>query len=1117
MKTLICLTVAAALIASTALAQTTGTITGTVTDATRAVMPGVKVVALGATTGERRETATNASGQYAFPFLTPGEYQLEFSIAGFGTLTEKATLAVTERIAVDPVMQPVGVTERVEVNATESLLQTETIALGRVVDGSTVKELPLSTRNFTQLLTLSPGTSSQLNNAGALGRGTQIVSAGGARPTSNAVLIDGVDALNIHTNAAADNGVGSNGILTPSPEAIREFKVQTSLYDAQSGRSGGASVSVITKSGTPEFHGSLFEFFRNEHLNANSFFFNSTGSNRAELRQNQFGGTLGGPIVKNKTFFFLSYQGTRQINGLSGSTSLTLPAIPLDRSAASIAKAFAGQKGSKGTMTVAADGSNLNPVALAILQMKLPDGTYLIPSPQTTGAGVNYTSSVPARYTDDQGIANIDHQLTGKNRLTLKTIIGEEPTWKPFGSANVPGFGTTQSFSNKNISLSDIHIFSGNLVNEARAGVSRVLGIVDPQTKVLLKDIGMSRFNSAVYPDIPLITVSGAFAIGYDTNGDQMVKPTTWHFTDTISWIHGRHDVRLGVEYRHYDDNYYSRNRIRGSITIPTMADFLLGRAGTPIADGGNGSGTSNLSATSVASGIPDGADRITDFAPFAQDTWKATNRLTLTVGMRWEYAGFPVDKYGRRGNFDYRLYQAPPAGGSTTVGFVQSSTARNPLPGLPKVAPELVDHVPMKNFAPRFGFAYKLSNKFALRGGYGRFYDRLSNQLGLLTSQSAPNYVRADFTSATTTAYSLQTPFPNLPQISAFPLPAVLYAPPYTVDHPSIGMNSMDPHLRTPYLQQWGVNLQWEAMRDTMVEVGYLGTKGTSLPVRRAINQALLASPTNPINGITTNTTANTELRVPYVGFSPSGLLAEETDADSRYNSLQASVTRRFSHGLRFLASYTFSKSMDDTSGGNTTIFSEITGDENNLGSSKGVSDFDRTHRLVANFGYEIPSFGFARRILGGWTVSGVAILQSGTPFTVSDSGGATFFGTSGSRANFAPGATLDTALKSGSVEDRLNAYFNTAAFTKSGNFFGNSGRNIMRGPRQRNIDLSLSKHIPITEKLHAEFRGEFFNVMNMVNFSSPAGNVNSSGVGIIKATEGNPRVIQLAMKVVF
>src|SRR6202011_3032134 len=217
---------------------------------------------------------------------------------------------------------------------------------------------PLSNRNFTQLLTLSPGTSGQLNDAAALGRGTQIISSGGARTTSNAIQIDGVDAMNIHTNSATDNGVGSNGIMVPSPEAIQEFKVQTSLYDTQSGRSGGANVALVTKSGTNEFHGSVFEFFRNDHLNANSFFFNSTGQPRAVLAQNQFGGTFGGPIRKNKTFYFLSYQGTRQRNGLSGSTSLTLPAIPLDRSAASLARAFASQKPSKGGTTLAPDGSN---------------------------------------------------------------------------------------------------------------------------------------------------------------------------------------------------------------------------------------------------------------------------------------------------------------------------------------------------------------------------------------------------------------------------------------------------------------------------------------------------------------------------------------------------------------------------------------------------------------------------------------------------------------------------------------------------------------------------------------------------------------------------------------
>jgi outer membrane receptor protein involved in Fe transport len=1104
--------------------QTTGTITGTVTDTSKAVMPGVTVTATRSGEGEKRETTTNGAGQYTFPFLAPGEYTLEFQAGGFATGVSKVTLNVTDRIAVDATLQPSAVANRVEVSASGAILQSESSTLGRVVEGDALRQIPLATRNFTQLLSLSAGTSSSLNNAGSLGRGTQTISASGARTTSNAITVDGVDAMNIHTNSATDNGVGSNGIMIPSPEAVQEFKIQTSMYDAQSGRSGGANISLVTRSGTNEFHGSVFEFFRNTDLNANSFFFNATAQPRAVLNQNQFGGTVGGPIRKNRTFFFLSYQGTRQVDGLSSSTSLKLPNIPTVRTTATLGAAFSTAKPSKGGVGVAANGSNINPVALALLNYKLPDGTYVIPSPQINSTGVNYSVSRPATYTDDQGIANVDHLFSDKNHLAFKTMIGDEPTYKPFGSANVPGFGSTQDFKNRIASLTDTHIFSGTLVNEARFGVSRVLGVVEPQAIVNLSDIGMTRFNSAIYPDIPLITVTGAFAIGYDTNGDQGVFPTTWNYSDTLSWIKGKHNLRFGYEGRRYDDNYYSRNRYRGSLTIPTFADFLIGQAGTPVAQGGNGSGFSNIGTADIASGIPDGADRITDAGIFVQDDWKVNSRLTLNLGLRWDYLGWPEDRWGRRGNFDYSLYQAPPAGGSTSAGFVQTSNTKKPLPGLPLVSPTLLRNSPDKNFAPRLGLAYKITNKLVFRGGYGIFFDRLSNQLGLLTSQSAPDYLRSTLTTAGNINSTLQNPFPVLPQQTQYPVLPVLYSPTYPNAPAALGLNSVDPNLRTPYIQQWVSNFQYEIVNNMRLEIGYAGSKGVALPDRRAINQALLASPTNPINGITTNTSANTALRVPYLGFSPSGLLAEETAADSRYNSLQATLTRRYANGLRFLVSYTFSKSIDDTSGGATSIFSEITGDESNIGSSKALSDFDRTHRVVANFGYEIPKFGFrfnntaiGKRLFSGWEISGVTVIQSGTPFSITDSGGGVFYGTTGSRASYASGATLATAQLSGSPESRLTEYFNTAAFVRPGNFFGNVGRNTMRGPNQRNVDFSLQKRIPITERFTAEFRSEFFNVMNFVNFASPNGSIASTSFGVITATEGNPRIVQFALKLMF
>lgn len=1112
-------------IACLAHGQTTGTITGKVTDSSGGVVVGAHVTARLAGGGEQREVTTSNAGAYAFPFLVPGDYEVEIAHAGFSTVVEKARLGVTEHISVDAVLKPSAVADRIEVSDSAGpLLQTESAATGRVVDGTAIRQLPLSSRNFTQLLSLSTGTSAGLNDAAALGRGTQLISSQGARTTSNAITIDGVDAMNIHTNSAGDNGVGSNGILTPSPEAIAEFKVQTSLYDAQSGRSGGANIVLVTRSGSNQFHGSAFEFFRNRDLNANSFFFNSTGTPRPQLNQNVYGGTVGGPIRRNKTFFFLSYQGTRQINGLSGSTSLRLPAIPLIRTAASLGQAFGGLKGTHGGAAVAADGSNINPVALALLNAKLPDMSYVIPSPQTSSTGVNYTESVPAIFNEDQGVINVDHELSSKDRLAFRGLIASQPTYKPFGAANVPGFGSTQDFRSRLANVTDTHLFSATLVNEARFGVSRVLGTVLPQSVINLNSIGMKRFNSADYPDIPSIAVTGAFTIGYDVNGDQSVTPTTWHYSDTLSWVKGSHQLRAGVEGRRYDDNYYSRNRYRGALTISSMADFLIGQNGNPVAQGGNGTGFSNINTEDVASGIPNGADRMTDLGLFVQDDWKVNSRLTVNLGVRWDYLGWPVDALGRRGNFDYRLYQAPPVGGQTSAGFVQASNTPRPLPGIPLAPPALVANSPNKNFAPRIGLAYKMSNQLVFRGGYGIFYDRLSNQLGLLTSQSAPDYLRTTLTGAGNIASSLQDPFPVLPQQSQYPILPVLYAPPYTNDRPALGLNSVDPNLRTPYIQQWGANFQYAPGKDFLLELGYIGTKGVALPDRRAINQALLASPTNPINGITTNDPSNTALRVPYQGLSPAGLLAEETAADSHYHSLQASVTRRFQSGLRFLVSYTFSKSIDDTSGGSTSIFSEITGDEAHIWTSKGKSDFDRPQRFVANFGYQIPKWGgklgssaFGKRVMNGWEVSGIVIAQSGTPFSITDSTGATLYGTTGSRASWAPGATLDTTTLDGSIESRLTRYFNTAAFTKAGTGFGNTGRNILRGPRQRNVDLSINKLIPVTERIRAEFRGELFNAFNMVNFANPSGSVTSATFGTISATTGNPRVAQLAWKMIF
>lgn len=1104
--------------------QTSGTIGGTVRDQSGGVVAGAKVVAMGSG-GERREAMTAETGAYLFPFLAPGEYRIEASMRGFATSVALARLGVTERIAVDVTLKPSEVVERIEVTAAAPMLQTENAALGRVVEGAAVKQLPLSSRNFTQLLALSPGTSGPLNDAGALGRGTQNISSGGARLGSNSVYIDGVDAVNIHSNTMNENAFGSNGLVAPSPEAIQEFKVQTGLYDAQSGRSGGAAVVLVTRSGTPQFHGTVFHFLRNNALNANSYFFNANSVARPVLKQNQFGGNLGGPAIRNRTFFFFSYQGTRQRNGLSGSSSLNLPAIPQERSRTALGRAFQGLRGTRGGPAIVADGSNINPVSFALLNLKFDNGAPVIPSPQREGTGVNYAVSIPARYEENQYIANVDHNVSARNKAMFKSVISAQPAFQPLPAATIPGFGTTQDFRSRIMSLTDTHVFSGALVNEARMGFSRLGGVVVQENKLPLRAIGMQRFNSERFPDIPQISVTGVFSLGYSVNADQGVNQDTYHFADTLSWNKGKHAVRAGMEMRRYVDDYYSNNRFRGTLTMQSFGDFLLGLTGAPLAEGGNGTGFSNINSSSVASGVTDRMDRIRDVALFVQDDWKLSSRLTLNLGVRWDYLGLAVDKLGRNGSFDTRLYQPPPAGGSTSAGFVQTSAAKSPIAGLPQVSNTLVDNEPVKNFAPRFGLAWRAAERLAVRGGYGIYYDRLSNQLGLLEALSLPGYVRTDLQGAANAGYSLRNPFPTLPQQQEFPIVPRLYAPPYTTARPAIGLNAVDPTLRTPYLQQWGVSLQYQWTPEMLAEAGYQGTKGSLLATQRLINQPLLASAERPVNGLTTNTTANAELRVPYPGFSGTGLVWLETSTDSRYNALQMSLTRRLSRGARFLVAYTWAKSLDNNSGSGTgATFTQTDGDQTRLDTNRGLSDFDRTHRLVANFTYEAPNWGlwwknsaFGKRAFGGWQVSGVAIYQSASPFSVLDTSGASLFATSSSRASWAPGATLDTAKGSGRTQDRLNRYFETSAFVRAGTGFGNAGRNILRGPNQRNIDLSIQKQFAVREPVTLEFRSEFFNLLNITNFANPGGNITAASYGVIRSTTGNPRVVQFALKLLF
>ena len=1140
-----------------AAAQTTGVINGTVSDKASALLPGVSVTAKNAATGESRTTATNAAGQYAFPALAPGDYSVTFAFKGFATVVETATLNVTEKVEINTAMQLSSVEMTVEVSSQGALMQTESVTQGGLVSGAEMTQLPLATNNFTQLLALSPGVIAPLNDATGLGRGTQNVNVNGARTNSNSIYVDGVDAVNVHTNSAANNGFASNSTVIPPPDAIQEFKIQTALFDATTGRSGGSNVALVTRSGGNAFHGDVYEFFRNTIFDANSYFLNQQGQPRPELIQNQFGGSIGGPIKKDKIFFFFNYQGTRQVNGYPGITSINLPQIPTDRSLASLG-AFGASLG-KTSYTgpaINANGSNISPVAVALLQLKFPNGKYVLPSPQTTATkGANYVVSTPATFDEDEYTGSMNYRISAKDTIAFHVIVAEQPQFQSVSSTRfVPGFGLDQNFKSRLYSIAETHIFSPNVVNDLHIGLNRAIGRTGFQNQLPLSSIGMSRFNSTVFSDIPELEFSGSAELGYTVSTDQADSENTWQYFDNVSWLKGKHNFVFGIEMRRYQDNYYSNNDERGTLDFISFQNFMLGQSGVSAALGGNGTGHSDIYEASVASGNVQRYDRLRDIALFGQDSWKPFSHLTINAGLRWEYIGLPTDIYGRDGAFDPRRYQAPTANAPSSVGFVQAGNARNPVPGIAKVSNTLTDKVGKLNFAPRLGIAYQANNHFVIRGGYGLFYDRLSNQLGLLESTSLPSYEKyTGLNSAGATSYlnangSLVNPFPTLPLPAQFPILPQLFAQNTASAPAPLGIFDVDPKIGTPYYQQFGFNIQTELSRSFLFEIGYVGARGLHLPAEIELDQAQIASASNPVNGVTTNNTGVTDsaaARAPYIGFSNNGFIFLQTNQSSNFNSLQTTLTERMGSAT-LLASYMYSKSLDTSSGtSDGSVFTSTSGDQTNPSQAYGPSDFDRTQHATLRFVQPVPRlrWKFARsrlggKLLDGYEFSGTGVIQSGTPINISDAGGAAYYGTDTSRASFAPGMNVAMAKKSGRPESRLTAYFNdgiyngsTAAVTQtdtlnsaapvfatSPNLYGNVGRNILRGPLQRDIDLSLTKYTTIHDNVKLEFRAQAFNLTNTPTFANPSGDVGTASTfGSIVATVGNPRILQFVLKLGF
>src|SRR5262245_36754033 len=1067
----------------------TGALTGTVTDSNGAIIQNANITLRNYGTNETLTAVTDQDGLYRFALLAAGEYELTVDSAGFSPLVMREVMIhITEVRSIRSQLAVKDVKEEVVVKA--PLLQTDNAALGRIIDRGTIVTLPLVNRNYTQILGLTAGTNTDVVDATQLGAGSQEIRANGARSGDNNFMLNGVDANSYSANMTEATTNSGGGLAIPAPDTIQEFKVQNSLYDAQYGRGGGANVIVETRSGTAQLHGNAYYFGRNEALNANNFFANGTGVPRGEFRRHQPGGTLGGPLPwsRKRAFFFISYQATRDVNAASLASSVrsqTLPPIPLVRTPAALGAIFGGQTGLFGGVAIAPDGSNINPVALNLLNAKNPDGSFVIPRPQSTGGGVNYTAVLPGHYDEDQFNTNIDMNLGRADQLSAKFFFSNSNQDLPFSAATVPGFPAVRTAGNRNASIAHTHIFSPHAVNQFRAGFSRIASRSSAPSPLTAQAVGMNRVGDPQVRSLPHIKILGAFQLGNAINDKNETANDNFYSSDTVSLSKGRHSLRFGAEL--------FRNRFAedpdatdGTLTILSFPDFLLGLPAGPVSAGGNGTPLSNIFLELSAATIPHAELRSTAAHFFAADDWKVSPALTINLGLRLEVNGQQSEAHGEIGNFYPEFYVSPPPGGFTdpnTSGLVLPDNYSGPAPaGYPRKNSSLVNDAVQVHPEPRIGLAWQpfSSRPVVIRAGYGVYANRISF-FGASTALAVnpPFEAFRNLIGAANAGSSLQYPFPILPPASSFPnfVSAMLPGPPYTGNRTPLTPAIIDPDFREATIQHYGLEIQYQ-LNSYLFSLAYAGAKGTHLAVSRSSNQPALASPASPVNGLATNSVANAAERVPFLGLAPL-VFRIDSSGDSRYDSLQATISKRLSHHFQFLAAYTFSKSIDsaaDTLGSaafgyyGSPIFGEqVFNDQNDVAAQRGLADFDRRHRFVASYTWELPPLashgGSAfRKMAEGWAMSGVVTLQSGLPFSILDSAAGTLFGpaTVFTTGSLAPGANLRDAPRNGSVSDRVDQFFDTGVFVPApfipdggvidgrypvaggGTIFGNLGRNI-------------------------------------------------------------------------
>jgi Carboxypeptidase regulatory-like domain len=1061
---------------------TTGRFIGCVTDPFGEAIIGAKVTALNEATGLARTVTTSTTGEYVIALLPVGKYTLTIEVGDFRPRQIKGVvLELDQRARINVVMEVGPINEIITVDGTNSLplVRTETAEAGEVIDNKRIAGLPLNGRLFLQLAQLTPGVTTNPRGtfgeqlAGIMGPRITVM---GARETDNYFTLDGITLTDRFYNTLS---------APLSVDAIQEFKVQSHLYSTESGTFGGAQINIAIKSGTNDLHGSLYEFVRNDNLDARNFFDRNT---KPEFRQNQFGGTAGGPVVKNKVFFFGNYEGLRLAKALTRTFTVPTDDLRSGRFTKTITDPQTRLSFTNNTIPDA----RISPVAKALLQF--------VPRANLPGDTNNLVDSPQEINDSDQFTIRTDIQYGEKDTAFARYTFYDVNAYQPYGieqfaasPVSLPGFGAFLKQRTQNVALSETHIFNPRLIGEFKFGFNRTAGgqfqensNVDFATQFNIAGLSRNSFDRG----IPRILVAPFNSFG-DVATPLSRRDNDYQLNYNVSWLRGKHNLNFGALYKRVQFNPVIAFSMRGQFTFTgthtgdAFADFLLGLPFN--ARGGAGSTQVYL--------------RGNEWHGFVHDDWKVSERLTVNLGLRYEYASPLSEKYNRWSTLDVenRSVIIASEDGQTYPRSLWVPGIAQQLAPVPIVTSEdagldrsLVNK-DLNNFAPRVGFAFDLfgNKRTIIRTGYGIFFSGAPYNSFTLQSLAAPFFKGVNA---------------NNSAIAPAPIDTILSNP--LLGTP--GWTSYDINFRTPYYQQWNFGIQQLLTRDLLLEARYLGTKGTKLHTNIYYNTPDPSPSSTPSPGA--------RALFPNLGINS----LQASAGKSNFNALVLRAEKRLSSGLMVVGSYTYSKSIDNDSLSIQGVSTNLD-QSNNKSLERGLSTFDIRNRLVASFTYDLP-FNSGNKainaVLGDWQAGGIITQQSGQPFTVNITSDRANNGLLNQRPNLVGDPNLPDDQRT------PERWFNTAAFAvQPVGTLGTAGRNILEGPGTSIVDFSLLKNIPLSDRHRLQFRAEFFNLFNHANFDFPGRFCAGMDAGAPCAAPQfgrigaarDPRILQFALKYLY